>query len=135
MTVPIDADKHTQKWPKGSGFAYPPSLEQMLKEDWIKTSSPQMSTANPNITKTTYKIYRHLSNYVHGNILNKEYHGNEKMWIISETILLSTRIAELVSVKVLGGSKRKEIADCIKEVAKNADDFKKMWLARPVKKP
>lgn len=132
LNIPTDPAHATKAWLKTSGYGYP-SVEQMLKKEWIKSSSPQTNAANKNASENSYKIYRYLSNYVHGNILSKEHHGNEKMWVISETILLSMIIAELVSVKILNNSKRKEIGICLKKVSKNSKVFRYMWANRDSK--
>lgn len=102
----------------------------MLKKEWVIESSPQINKIHPNIADSSYGIYRGLSNYIHGNFLNKEHHGNEKMWVLSEIILLSILISELISVKILDGGKRNEITDCVIVLSKKSNEFLQMWKNR-----
>lgn len=129
LTFPENSSDFSGKWLKKSGYDYPP-VDQMLKTEWIKESSPQCSFCPKNIEVNPYYIYKHFSNYVHGNVLSKEDYGNEKFWIISELIMLSGMIAELVNTKILDNSKRKEIFEWIKRISKNNPKFVEIWSLR-----
>ena len=125
------AIEFSKRWLDGSGYDNPP-VEQMLKNEWIKESAPQISRISPKHSEKNshYNIYRHFSNYVHGNVLHKESYGNEKLWIISETINLSAVMVELINTKILNNSKRKEISEWMKRVAKNSSYFLQLWNLR-----
>lgn len=131
LVFPESASNFSKKWLDKSGYDNP-SVEQMLQTEWIKEASPLMrSVSKKNIDKNSfYNIYRHFSNYVHGNVLHKEDYGNEKFWIMSETINLSIAMAELVNVKILDNSKRKVLSEWIKRVSKNSSGFMRVWNQR-----
>lgn len=131
IIFPEDSSEFSNRWLKKSGYDYPP-VDQMLKTEWIKESSPQMTFSSKNIESNPYYIYKHFSNYIHGNALSKETYGNEKFWIISETLMLSCRMAELISIKVLDNPKRKEIAEWIKRVSQNNPKFVEVWNLKRV---
>ena len=78
-------------------------------------------------------MYKHFSNYIHGNVLSKDDYGNEKFWIISEVINLSGQMVELVSIKILDNSRKKEISEWIKRVSKNTPEFIKLWNSKKEK--
>ncbi|MFZ2969548.1 MAG: hypothetical protein WA063_00205 [Minisyncoccia bacterium] len=126
LIFPENPNDFSGKWLKRSGYDYP-HVDQRLKTEWIKESSPQYSFYTRNAEINQNYMYKHFSNYVHGNVLSKEDYGNEKFWIISETIILSGRIAELVNTKVLDNSKRKEIFEWIKRISKNRPKFVEAW--------
>lgn len=131
LVFPKNATDFSKKWLDKSGYDNP-SVEQMLKTEWIKTSAPQIYTASPKKAdkNSYYNIYRHFSNYVHGNVLHKESYGNEKLWIISETLNLSVVMIELINTKILDNSRRKEVLEWIKRVAKNSPNFLRLWALR-----
>lgn len=131
LIFPETSSGFSKKWLDKSGYDNP-SVEQMLQTEWIKEASPLMrSVSKKNIDKNSfYNIYRHFSNYVHGNVMHKEDYGNEKFWIMSETINLSIAIAELVNVKILDNSKRKVLSEWIKRVSKNSSGFMRVWNQR-----
>lgn len=125
LIFPENSSDFSHRWLKNSGYDYPP-VDQMLKTEWIKKSSPQISCVI-NLEVNPYYIYKHFSNYVHGNVLVKEDNGNEKFWIISEIIILSGLIAELANTKILNASKKREISEWIKRVSKNEPKFLEIW--------
>lgn len=131
LIFPETSSGFSKKWLDKSGYDNP-SVEQMLQTEWIKEASPLMrSVSKKNIDKNSfYNIYRHFSNYVHGNVMHKEDYGNEKFWIMSETINLSIAIAELVNVKILDNSKRKVLSEWIKRVSENSSGFMRVWNQR-----
>jgi len=129
ISIPTDPALNSNRWLKESGYGFPP-VEQMLKEEWINESSPQISYAKGGVAEDIYKVYRGLSNYVHGNILSKDHHGNEKIWIIAQTMALSFRVTELINVKMLDNSKKKEIGSCLAEFTRSSASFKDMWQKR-----
>ena len=122
LIFPKNSSDFSHKWLKNSGYDYPP-VDQMLKTEWIKKSSSFVI----NVKVNQYHMYKHFSNYVHGNVLSKEYYGNERFWIISETIILSRLIAELVNTKILNNSKKKEISKWIKRISENEPKFLEIW--------
>lgn len=131
LIFPKNATDFSKKWLEKSGYDNP-SVEQMLKTEWIKISAPQICKISPKKAdkNSYYNIYKHFSNYVHGNVLHKEDYGNEKLWIISETLNLCVVMIELINTQILGNSRRKEILEWIKRVAKNSPNFLKLWSLR-----
>lgn len=127
LTFPENIKYFSSKRLKNTGYDYPP-IDQLLKEEWVKSSSPQISPYIRDVNETPYYIYGQLSNYVHGNFLNKDTHGNEKFWIISEVLVQSIRMAELISIKILNGSQRNAIANLLKRMHRNHPKFKDIWM-------
>ncbi len=129
LTFPEGIELFSSNWFRRSGYEYPP-VDQMLKEEWIRESSPQLTARSGGGQGNTYVVYGHLSNYVHGNVLVKDHHGNEMFWVISEVLILSGRIAELVSVKILNNSQKKDIENWIKTMSISYGRFQTLWLER-----
>jgi len=132
LVFPKNTDEFSGKWLGNSGYDNPP-VDQMLKTEWIKESSPQISSFAKYPENNPYIMYKHFSNYIHGNVLSKDDYGNEKFWIISEVINLSGQMVELVSIKILDNSRKKEISEWIKRVSKNTPEFIKLWNSKKEK--
>ncbi len=129
IIIPSISKEMNKEWLwKNKSLQYP-DVASMLNNKLIQVSSPQIYEKSKS-QENPYVIYRHLSNYVHGNLLSASHHGNEKFWIISETFTCSAYVAELVSNKILNGSKRTEITKWIKEADKTYSDFRNLWIAK-----
>jgi len=107
-----------------------PPLLQILKKEIIETSSPETMKIFPRIAKEVYKTYKFISNYIHGNILFKNKHKNQKLWIISKVQILSSLIVDLVNTKVLRDSRKAELMKWAEELSQKRARFVNFWRGR-----
>ena len=129
IDIPEDMELFSRRKLNELGLNFPP-LPQMLKKEIIKDSSPETIKTFPKTTKKVYNTYRFTSNYVHGNVLAKNIHGNEKLWIITKVQILSNLIVDLVNTKVLGGSRKKELVKWMQELSQRRPGFVNFWRER-----
>lgn len=129
----IDVPENIELFSKGKlrelGLNFPP-LPQMLKKENIRNCSPETIKVFPRAVKNISNTYRFLCNYVHGNTLSKGVHGNEKLWIIAKVQILSSLIVDLVNIKILGGSRKKELIKWMNELSQKRQEFVNFWRER-----
>jgi len=123
--ITSDNTKFSKKAIKILGFNFPP-VEEMLKEKYIRHYYPELKNTEE-MSKSLYIVYKHLCNYVHGNILCATPYkiGREKLWLISIIIVLSGLMAKIVDTMVLEQNRKDEIAVWMVKVQKAKPEFTK----------
>jgi len=129
IDIPEDMELFSRRKLEGLGLNFPP-LPQMLKKETIKASSPETIKIFSKTTEKVYNTYRFTSNYVHGNVLAKNIHGNERLWIIAKVQILSNLIVDLVNTKVLGDSRKKELVEWMNKLSQKRQAFVNFWRER-----
>jgi len=107
-----------------------PPLSQILKKEIIETSSPETIRFFPKSSHRIYNTYKHISNYIHGNVLAKGIHGNEKLWIIYETQILSNLLVDLINTKILKGGRKTELIEWMEKLSQKRPEFVNFWQER-----
>lgn len=93
---------------KSGAYLFPPT-EQMLRDDYICKFQPDGLNKDTQPAKKAYDIYRAFSSYVHGNMLSKDFQGNEDFWIIRNLIFLLSLLSALIDKDVLDNKNKAEI--------------------------
>jgi len=127
IDIPEDMKLFFGRKLKRLGLKFPP-LPEMLKKENIKASSPETIKIFPKIAEKVYN--RFTSNYVHGNPLAKNIHGNERLWIIAKVQSLSSLVVDLINTKVLRDSRKIELIKWIKELSQKKPEFVNFWRER-----
>ncbi len=131
VSLPDNPLKLTYIFMKSNNLLFP-SVREMLDKYNIKSSAVETAKLFPNITKDPYRFFAHFSIYVHGHPLfgSMSGQGNEKLWIISKALLLSSQFAELIDLKMLGGSRINEIKTWLKKVQESRAEFLSYWKTK-----
>jgi hypothetical protein len=133
ISIPQRPGLFTFKYVQDNKINYP-SVKTMLDKKRILDASPQTSGVFPIAKNDPYLIYSHFSNYVHGNSLTKDSHGTESFWVISELLIKTSLVVELVDNKMLGGINRDDISVWLSRVKPNIPSLYKVWTEARNKK-
>lgn len=130
INIPEDMELFSRrKLEKKLKLNFPP-LSQILKKEIIETSSPETIKFFPKISHRIYNTYKFTSNYIHGNVLAKSMHGNEKLWIIAEVQMLSSLVVDLINTKILKGSRKAELIGWLEKLSQKRPEFVNFWQER-----
>jgi|GEM_PF-4939377 len=126
INIPINIQEFNSSFRNKLKIKYP-DLKQRLKPEYIIKSCPKTIEIFPWVVKKLYGIQIYFSNYVHGNFLTKGYHGNERIWIICESQIISALIAELVDTEILNSINGQALSNWRKDFFAERKTFVQSW--------
>ncbi len=128
IDIPDQVEKLSQKKMKKQNLLIVP-VEQRLKVAEIIKDCPLSTDVWKNLPNSVYEFYRKFSMYVHGNSLITQ-GGNENLWIISECLIYSSLVIELVNSRITQNSRMDKHKELIFTVKKELPDFINLWMKR-----
>ncbi len=126
INIPERVDGLTKKKMKKQNLIIVP-VEQRLNAHEIIENCPLSSELWKEIPKSIYEFYRKFSLYVHGDPLMTKARGNEVFWIISECLIQSSLIIELVNSKIINNRRVDEHKSFIDMMKKELPGFVELW--------
>jgi hypothetical protein len=111
---------------KAAGCLFPVT-EQMIKNCYFDKFKPVGFDNSLEQGEKLYEIYRYLSGYIHGNIINKDSYGNEDLWIIRNTLVLAVFIVSVIDKDVFFSANSLEINDLINDLKRKEPFYHKYY--------
>jgi hypothetical protein len=110
-------------------YLFPP-VEQIIKPINVNNFKPYGMNEKFELAEAVYKMYRYLSGYVHGNILNKNTYGNEYLWIIRNVTFLSTLVLKVVEEDILDNRNKIEIEHWAMDFKRHEPELQKFHIRK-----
>lgn len=126
LSIPSDPSFFNKEFMKKNKMIFP-GVEKRLNEFNIVTSCSETLKVFPSASKKQHRFHDYFSDYVHGHPLMKREEGNERMWVISKVLIVSSQLAELISFKILKRLENEEIQGWLKKVESNRKSFTTYW--------
>ncbi|HMO78532.1 MAG TPA: hypothetical protein PKA42_02985 [Candidatus Paceibacterota bacterium] len=121
VKVPATAKECDWRWYKNSGYLFAGN-NSVLTEEILKKYTVETSKVFSN--KSTYEIFTHLSEALHGNPMYHRQAHNERFWLASMSISLTANLIEVIDQKFLDRVRPRDFRVWLQGV----DRFKKELL-------
>jgi hypothetical protein len=122
-------DIFSKNWVKDNKLPQFLPVADIFNEDRVKRNAPKTLGIFP--IKVFYGIYANFSELTHAN---PYFYGSdsslrtEKFWIISEAIIMTSMLIELVDKKILGKVDAKDHKVWLKDVDSKRTEMTKVWI-------